>query len=242
MLPNDDVDELKLSKDEFKLRGKVYRVVRGLYDLSASNFDVRLYECDGQYVVVKCIESPENQYHRGEFDSTLLRKYGTLYDSSILKVESKMCDGKAIVIAKYEGNNFRQIRNKMQDTDVTVSIVIQLMFQITCTLKTMHDNGLVHRDVKPSNVFGSIEHGIVRAVLGDLGLVIDKFSHGATDSSNSSHDTDGNNHQETSSRNIGTLGFQAPEVKEDPNSIKRKSDIWSLGKLFNCCVFTFMKE
>ena len=74
----------------------------------------------------------------------------------------------------------------------------------------MHDNGIVHRDLKHLNIFLSDEGDAPKVKIGDFGLAC-KLGE-----------------DECIKKKAGTNGFMAPEVVQDELS-DFKSDIWSLG-------------
>jgi serine/threonine protein kinase len=81
--------------------------------------------------------------------------------------------------------------------------------QAACGLQAAHDNHLVHRDVKPSNLLLS-ERGQIKVV--DFGLVRDF---------NSRH---------TDPRSLlGTVEYMAPEQSIDPSSVGSQTDVYGLG-------------
>ena len=77
-------------------------------------------------------------------------------------------------------------------------------------LRDMHEQNLVHRDLKLLNIFMCDSSEMPRVKIGDLGLAV-SLGPG-----------------ESIIKRAGTVAFMAPEViKEEPTDFK--SDIWSLG-------------
>jgi eukaryotic-like serine/threonine-protein kinase len=95
--------------------------------------------------------------------------------------------------------------------------VIHLLRQACGALGEAHRRGLIHRDVKPANVFLCREHGVPDAVkVLDFGLVKDL-----------SQDSDTGT---TGSRSIiGTPLYMSPESIANPGAIDARSDLYSLG-------------
>ena len=86
-----------------------------------------------------------------------------------------------------------------------------LVGQIAAALAHIHSHGVVHRDVKPSNILLSRE-GTVK--LADFGIAF----------------TPGGGEDITSEGTaLGTPSFMAPEQLEDARTADERSDIWSLG-------------
>lgn len=82
--------------------------------------------------------------------------------------------------------------------------------QIAQGLSEIHQNGVVHRDLKHLNIFLSDQSEAPKIKIGDFGLAC-KLGQ-----------------DECIKKMAGTIGFMAPEVvKDEPSDFK--SDIWSLG-------------
>jgi translation initiation factor 2-alpha kinase 4 len=93
-------------------------------------------------------------------------------------------------------------------------------------LAHLHSNGVIHRDVKPNNVF--VHQGVVK--IGDLGLATQAEGHTKAPSDNNN-----NNNNEAAgasvnkSSEVGTYLYQAPEVMT--GKYDEKCDVYSLGIL-----------
>jgi serine/threonine-protein kinase len=107
------------------------------------------------------------------------------------------------------------------------SRVIFLLQQVCHSLAEAHSRGLVHRDVKPANVFVcrmGLEHDFVKVL--DFGLVQVAAPNPAHDLTQSLAALDGI---------VGTPAFMAPEMITGQRKVDHRADIYALG-----CVAYFL--
>ncbi|MDR2757675.1 MAG: serine/threonine protein kinase [Planctomycetaceae bacterium] len=117
-----------------------------------------------------------------------------------------------------EGTN---VRSMVEDYDAfPLPQALNYLIQISHALAHAADHGVVHRDVKPSNILITREG---RAKLIDMGLAR------LLDPSESKEDLT------ASGVTLGTFDYISPEQARDPRSADIRSDIYSLG-----CTFFFM--
>jgi len=111
-----------------------------------------------------------------------------------------------IAMACIEGEN---LQDRVSEGPLPLDDALTITLQLTNALHEAHSKGVVHRDMKPSNVMIS-DKG--HAILMDFGLA---KLHGQTRIT-----------QEGTT--LGTIGFMSPEQAEGKD-VDQRSDIWSLG-------------
>jgi len=121
-----------------------------------------------------------------------------------------------LVLELVEGNDLDGIVRK--HGPLPVSEAIDAMIQSAKALQYVHDQGMVHRDIKPQNLMRNRQGDIKVA---DLGLVRLTEAESADD-----HNKQGLTQQFTIA---GTLEFMAPEQAENTSGVDNRADIYSLG-------------
>ncbi len=118
-----------------------------------------------------------------------------------------------LVLEWLDGEDLAQ---RIKTTRVSTSEAIEIVRQTALGLQAMHDAGIVHRDVKPRNLF--VAHAyqekpfVIKLI--DLGLAYDCSAQGA---------------------DVGALGtpfYMSPEQAQGSAAIGPQSDLFSLGALF----------
>ena len=85
---------------------------------------------------------------------------------------------------------------------------LQILKQMCSAVAYIHNKGLIHRDLKPDNIF--IQEDTIK--IADFGLVTNKGKH--------------------STNRVGTELYMAPEVTAEKGDYDNKADIYSLGLIF----------
>lgn len=105
------------------------------------------------------------------------------------------------------------LRDRLKKGGLTISQSIYIMYKILDAIHYAHCVGLVHRDIKPDNILFDAK-GVPKVA--DFGLVRMLAS-----------DSDG-----LTEGWVGTPGYIAPELVENPEAISTKADIFSAGVTF----------
>ena len=106
--------------------------------------------------------------------------------------------------------------------ELPVNEVISYVSQTAVGLKYAHDEGIVHRDIKPHNLLLSSD-GTIKIL--DLGLVSLQHSEDSLEDS-----LTGQN------QIIGTVDYMSPEQAKDVHNVDARADIYSLG----CTMFKLL--
>lgn len=120
--------------------------------------------------------------------------------------------GSFIVLELVEGENaFERVT---RDGPVTIKFAFQILKAVAEALKATHQQGIIHRDIKPGNILLTKNDSIK---LTDLGIAKQIGKDG--------------DQNLTGNHSPGTPGFMAPEQKRSLR-LDIRADIYSLGKTF----------
>ena len=73
----------------------------------------------------------------------------------------------ALVMPLVEGCSLGDVLREYQPTETEISAII---YAVTCGIASAHEIGVIHLDLKPSNVLLDVKHGRVRVRVADFGL------------------------------------------------------------------------
>jgi serine/threonine protein kinase len=111
-----------------------------------------------------------------------------------------------IVMACYEGET---LKKRIESGPLAVPEALDIAIQVACGLEKAHQQGVIHRDIKPGNVFIDKE-GVVKII--DFGLAKLAEQQRLT----------------RTGETVGTIAYISPEqIKME--SVDAGTDIWSLG-------------
>jgi WD40 repeat protein/tRNA A-37 threonylcarbamoyl transferase component Bud32 len=121
-----------------------------------------------------------------------------------------------IVMDYVEGESLTQLLER--DISIDPPLAAQIILQVAQGLSAAHRQGLVHRDVKPSNILIKSDQK-TRIVITDFGL--------ARTTAVQAHDPRGR--LTFSGETIGTPEYMSPEQISHPDTLDQRSDLFSVG-------------
>jgi serine/threonine protein kinase len=141
----------------------------------------------------------------------------------LLYIQMQLCSQKTL--GDFLTNS--EARKGTSDRDaVDIPLALSLFHQIAQGVKHVHEQGLIHRDLKPCNCFID-DAGVVK--VGDFGLSRES---GAMEDSNLSFLGDGN---DDNTAGVGTRSYASPEQMKG-SDYGASTDVYSLGiMLFELC-------
>lgn len=116
-------------------------------------------------------------------------------------------------LAEYSLRNVLQISGAQTEGEA-----LSLILEVSSALGHGHQEGVVHRDVKPENILWLNE----RWVISDFGLCRDYTTESTTVT--------------RAGTALGTLPYMAPEQWTDPHNVRATADIYGLGKVLYECL------
>ena len=138
--------------------------------------------------------------------------YAKLEHKNLIPIyDTGLVDDCAFIIMKYiKGDSLSSLLKKKGR--LTYQIIAQMIKEIASTLSYIHSGGIIHRDVKPSNIL--IEEGTNKYYLADFGIARSDSSKTLT----------------KSGLILGTPNYISPEQIKG-KSIDHRADIYALGAM-----------
>lgn len=133
-----------------------------------------------------------------------------------------------LVMEYVSGKNLSDI---LRQKNLTIGEYIEIIKQIAKALSSAHEHGIIHRDVKPSNVFVN-ERGEVKVLDFGLAKLLDADSYNNRSFSSATSDMFTQTRQGVF---MGTPSYSSPEQLLG-SSVDRRSDIFSLGAVLYECL------
>ena len=173
-----------------KLKRPCYLKVTNKNDLKKGEYDFLIQKIQREEQLTKICKCPN-----------VVELYQKLETNDYIIFELEYC----------EDNIFSCIINKYGGMEGNTTFFRKILLDIAKALKKIHENGIMHRDIKPNNIF--LNHvyekdGERVAKLGDFGCSI--FI------------------QDNNSDPIGTILYSSPEILQKIE-YNEKCDLWSLG-------------
>ena len=173
-------------------------------------------EVHGKYVALKAIT--DNLFVDPNFTKRFLdegRRHLKLKHPNIVPVldvfyaENQNC----LVLELIEGQSLANLLSSRPDSRLSVSEALPIVRDLLSALNYAHEHGVIHRDVKPSNVL--IEKS-GRSYLIDFGIAL----------------AIGEDRRTRTGQTIGTPHYMSPEQIVSPKAIDHRSDVYSVGCVF----------
>lgn len=176
----------------------------------------------GRDVAVKVISSKVAQSRRAidRFEQEA-KAVAQLSHPNILDIHDFGRDGGVVyaVTELLEGND---LRDRMRGSMLPVSKALEIGIAVANGLAAAHSKGIIHRDIKPDNIFVT-STGQVKILDFGIARLRERPTEGSSDASSAPTDT------LTSARGlVGTVGYMSPE-QIDGKPVDQRSDIFGLG-------------
>lgn len=192
-----------------------YRIAELISDKGGNSVFEAFERKSGRVVAIKLLRPCFNRdAKRVPNSSKELRLAGKLNHPNLVKItDSGEFNGiEFVVMERLEGFDVSQILSRTGPLPIPAACSILL--QTSNALQYISERSMVHRDVKPSNIFLTSQ-GVVKLL--DLGLIRD-LSEEYTET--------------LSGQLLGTIDYMAPEQAFDTHCVDIRSDIYSLGCTF----------
>jgi len=199
-----------LADDELHSKYKIIEQID-----SGGQSDIYLAErSDGVYQQTVVIKFISGQFEHSALKQQFLQEMQLLADlhhpGVVTIIDGNITEGGQpwLVLEYIDGPHIDTYCTKNQ---LNSEAVVRLMLSLCDTLQFIHQQGVLHKDLKPSNVLVKRMNGVPYPVLIDFGIAMQAGDETAL--------------------NFGTRGFSSPEQLAG-EEIDQRSDLFSLGVLF----------
>ncbi|HBP17154.1 MAG TPA: hypothetical protein DEA08_05075 [Planctomycetes bacterium] len=177
---------------------------------------------ESPYYALKVLSEGANEEHRRRFQREIEITSRIRHESVISILDSGEDEGLAyLVVPALWGEELRETLVRTEGLGLRPGLALHVFEQLLSALAACHEQGVVHRDVKPENVF-VLAGGRFDVKLLDFGVA--KQIGGAPDSINlaASGETEV----------VGTPAYLSPDVITN-QTLSPSSDLYSLGVVFH---------
>ncbi len=130
-----------------------------------------------------------------------------------------------LVMERIDGGSLQDARDRWGD----VAWALPLLGHVAKGLAVLHEQGILHRDLKPGNVLLSTTHGALTAKISDFGIA----RRDAVDVLAATANVDATERAEAMRTAtgvvIGTLAYLAPELARGPSQLSPACDVFAFG-------------
>ncbi|XP_020632863.1 uncharacterized protein LOC110069677, partial [Orbicella faveolata] len=166
---------------------------------------------DGRPVAVKILKNIENRKQIQDFEREVDMLREAKHPKIVEVIECISIQNQlAIVMEFMAGGNLKVLLDKNQGRGQGKKFTLRFTEDIGSALEHLHSLNIIHRDVKPENIFLSVDHTVLK--LGDFGLA---------------RATEGTRQTKTQ---IGSYRYMAPEVVKSGGRYSHKADVHSYGE------------
>lgn len=198
--------------------GGRFRVVAPLGRGGAGNVYLAIQEPLGREVALKVLRSDLEDHAEKEFSARFLREAAVtarLRHPNLVTVHDygTLPDGRSyVVMERLKG---KTLHEHLKDGPMPPREAAQVALALARGLKHAHDEGLVHRDVKPRNIVLEPSEEGVRPVLLDFGLVKAQLEGETVETKVGAY--------------MGTPAYMAPEQAQGLKGLDHRADLYALG-------------
>jgi serine/threonine protein kinase len=230
--------EFSLNKIVYKLGGNIgdgaIGIVRRVYRIKDNTeFAIKFLAPDPKYIEVNVFDDVANRFKReGERGSKIEQNFLVKIHAFCENINGSAFNGIGptnpfILMELVKGRT--TLESFLRSHDLQGKFIVdetRLLYalQIATALKYLHRHKLIHRDVKPANIFISNNNAYQQsAKLGDFGVMKwgDYFAAIGTGT-----------YTATTQKGLGTMKYMSPEQAIKPKEVTVRSDIFSLGITF----------